>query len=444
MARLIATIMAFLQRLFLLSLAPLLAFFALREYSPETLQTFETALRSYVADTPLSQYLSDPLLPPSELPLLFSSVPQQSHVEKIAPIAVALAELGHPVTFICGRVFENYVSSLHPNIAFQPFEGNDDKFSEEDMKYWMSLPSGIEKEIWATNKVIVDGAPDAHNTYQAYFKNFRDRYGDTKPLISLYDCTVIGHQTVHLGVPGIKPDASIGISLLPLLLHSNETFPSRLGRKPHQGPDAQEVHQKAYESIKTENPYEWEVSQAWWAKLKEMGSPRDDFPQVLDGMNVNSDYLVTMGIPEFEFPRKNVGIDLRYFGALKKPQEQQSESSDLPSWWNDVIQAKAEGKKIVVVSQGTVETKPEELILPTLEALKDREDVFVVATFYTSEPEEVPGLVVPENARVAKYVPHNALLPLVRCCSTSISKLLTLFRLTSWSQTEAMEPFRNA
>ena len=67
----------------------------------------------------------------------------------------------------------------------------------------------------------------------------------------------------------------------------------------------------------------------------------------------------------------------------------------------------------ICVSQGTVETLPEELILPTMKVLSDNEELFVIATFYTSEPEEISGLIVPANARVAKYVPHDELLPLV-------------------------------
>ncbi|KAJ4293461.1 hypothetical protein N0V90_008744 [Kalmusia sp. IMI 367209] len=403
--------MAFFQKLFFFALAPLIALIALREYSPETINAFEDVLRPYLSSTPLAQFFSEQLPPRSEIPLLFSSVTHQSHIEKIGPMAVALAELGYPITFICGRVFEEYVTNLHPDIKFYPFQGLDDKLSKEDLAHWMSLPSGVDAEIFITKKVLVDGAPDGHNTYQAFFEEFREKYGNDKPLISLYDQSFLGHQTFLLGVPGIKPDASIGISLTPLLMDSNDTFPVRSGKKPHQGPDAKEVHRKAYEA--KEDRYSWEVSEAWWAKLREMGSTREGFPLFLDGMNRIPDHLITLGIPEFEFPRSDLRPNVRYVGAVQYGQKKQNEPVEFPSWWNDLLKAKEEGKKIIVVSQGTVETKPEEIIIPTLEALKDRDDVFVVATFYISEPEEVSGLVVPDNARVARYIPHDQLLPFV-------------------------------
>lgn len=403
--------MALFQRLLLFGLAPLVVFIALRGHSPEYFHAFENAIYPYISKTPLSQYFAEPLPARSEIPLLVSSVSHQSHFEKVGAVAAALAELGHPVTFMTGVVFKEAVGKLHPDIKFVPFQGIDDKLTEEDLVHWQSLPPGVEAEIWVTTKVIVDGAPDAHNTYQAYFEDFRENYGDTKPLISIYDQTIGGHQTFLLGVPGIKPDTSIGISMQPLLVHSNDTYPSRDGKKPHQGPDARAIHAKAYESHNDQ--YEWEVSKAWWAKLKEMGSIRDKFPQVLEGMNLNPDILVTMGVPEVEFPRTDLSLDVRYFGAFQYPQKKQSTILDPPKWWDDLSKAKAEGKKVVVVSQGTVETNPNDLILPTLEALKDRDDVLVVATFYISEPEDVPGLVVPSNARVAKYIPHDKLLPYV-------------------------------
>lgn len=435
------SVMAFFQRLFLFAFAPLVAFITLREYSPDSFRAFDDAIQSYIGGTPLSQYFTEPLPARSEIPLLVSSISHQSHFEKVGVIAAALADLGHPVTFITGKVFEEAVAKLHPNIEFIGFQGIDDKLTEEDLAHWQSLPSGVEAEIWVTTKVIVGGAEDAHNTYQAYFEDFRKKYGDKKPLISLYDQTIGGHRTFLLGVPGIKPDASIGISMQPLMVHSNDTYPVRDGKKPHQGPDARAIHQKAYDDHSDQ--YEWEVSKAWWAKLKDMGSTRDVFTQILDGMNRDPDLLITMGIPEFEFPRTDLDLNLRYFGAFKKPQKTSSASPDLPSWWDDLRKAKAAGKKIVVVSQGTVETNPNDLILPTLEAFKDRDDVLVIGTFYFSEPEDVPGLAVPKNARVAKYIPHDELLPYVNAHKPNEKHMLTLFRWISWSGTEVMVPYTN-
>jgi UDP:flavonoid glycosyltransferase YjiC (YdhE family) len=133
----------------------------------------------------------------------------------------------------------------------------------------------------------------------------------------------------------------------------------------------------------------------------------------MDSMHSVTDRILALGAPEFEFPRHDLRPTVHYLGALKNPNKTSSKQPDLPAWWYEVVEAKKRGKKIVAVSQGTVETDLTNLVLPTLEALEDREDVMVVATTVAFEPEEVQDLVVPANARVAKFVPYDLLLPMV-------------------------------
>lgn len=401
-----------MQRLFALGIVPLIAFFALQIYSPDLFHSVQDIIQPYISGTPFIHFLPEPNLPRSETPLFVTSVTHWSHYEKIAAIAVELAQLGYPVTFITGRIFENHVDNLHPNIKFLPFQGLDDKLSKEDTETYMSLPSGVEQELFITKKVLVDGMSDGHETLQAAFREFRDQHSEEKPLISLYDQSVTGHHPILLGSPGIRPDASIGISLAPLAIDSNDTFPFRTGKAPHQGPDAKEVHRKAYAAF-FEDRFNRELNEYWWAKLRDIGAAREKYPVILHAMNALPDYLMTLGIPEFEFPRSDLRDNIRYFGAFKKVGKQGDKEPELPNWWSDVARAKKEGKKIIAVSQGTVEVRPEDLVLPTLEALKDQEDVLVIATFVVTEPEDVPGLVVPDNARVAKFLPYDQLLPYV-------------------------------
>jgi UDP:flavonoid glycosyltransferase YjiC (YdhE family) len=126
-----------------------------------------------------------------------------------------------------------------------------------------------------------------------------------------------------------------------------------------------------------------------------------------------TDRILSLGVPEFEFPRSGIRPTDHYFGGFKKPQRSAVERADLPSWWSDILDAKQQGKNIVAVSQGTVKTDLSDLVLPTLEALKGRDDILVVATTVAVEPSDVPDLVVPQNARVAKFVPYDLLSPLV-------------------------------
>ncbi|KAH8900529.1 UDP-Glycosyltransferase/glycogen phosphorylase [Thozetella sp. PMI_491] len=68
-------------------------------------------------------------------------------------------------------------------------------------------------------------------------------------------------------------------------------------------------------------------------------------------------------------------------------------------------------KKIVFVSQGTACLNYEELILPTIRILKDRVDVLVIAALGARGAKLPDGFDIPSNARVADYVPYEAILP---------------------------------
>ena len=399
--------MALLQRLLSFGLVPLIALVALQLFSPGTLHDVRDTLLSYinVGAAPLAR---------SDTPLIVTAFPHFSHYEKIAKVAVGLAELGYPITFITGRIFEKEASSLHPNIKYYPQLGEADKLSEEDYKTFASLPPGSEEaELFIQKAAIVDGMKASHDTLQQVFRDFRAQYGDSKPLLSFYDSVVVGHIPVLLGAPGIRPDASFAIGIHPITLDSNDTYPFHIDKLPEKGPDARAIHWKAYQA-RHEHYRTREFDLYWWAKLRELGAIQDTYPSFLHGVVALPEHLMALGVPEFEFPRSDLRSNLHYFGALKSAKKTAPKPADLPSWWDDLAKAKKEGKKIVAVSQGTVEINFNDLLVPTLEALKDRDDVLVIASTVVMEPEDVPDLVLPANARAAKFIPYDDLLPLVR------------------------------
>lgn len=424
--------MALTQRLLASAFLPVITFFLAQLYYPDVIAGTREAVQPYVADIPLfSTLLAEPLPPRSETPLVFSAVAHWSHYEKVAKVAVALADLGYPITLITGGIFEDDVNSLHPNITFVPFQGKPDKLSEEDMEVLKTIvPASDEWEVFMTKKVLVEAIPDQFNTFQQVFSDFHDRYGDSRPLISLYDSALTGHHTLSLGVPGLKPDTIIGIGLHPYSLDSNETFPFHMGKPPHQGPDAHAVHHEANQP-RNRNYVTSEFVQIYWQQMRDMGATDIHDWHLTHIIAAVPEHLMLLGVPEFEFPRIQLRPDVHYFGALKTKKKASATNDNLPEWWNDVAAAKAAGKQLVAVSQGTVGTNLDDLLIPTLEALKDRDDVLVIATTVAVEPTDVPSLVVPSNTRVAKFVPYDLLLPQVNYPLPHRPLILTSNRLTS-------------
>ncbi|KAH6639051.1 hypothetical protein C7974DRAFT_387767 [Boeremia exigua] len=388
------------SRRFLISaIVPLFAMLVLQIYRPSLLQL--SNLRSVFFDE---------LPARSDTLIVISAFAHWSHYEKMAKLAVILAEIGYPIIFITGRIFEENVKALHARIEFRPLIGGDDKMSPEDLSIYLSKEPGQEQEMFITKVALIGSMKPTHETLQQVFQEFRNNYGDSKPLISLFDTPVIGHHPILLGAPGIKPDASIVVSCHPLILNSNDSYPFYVGKAPHVGPDARAVHQKAI--LDQQKDYKTATFRTWYQEaLNEHGAWTERY--IMDSMHSVTDQILALGVPEFEFPRSDIQPTVHYFGAMKTIKKLGAKGPALPSWWGDVIEAKQQGKRIVAVSQGTVETDLSNLVLPTLEALKHRDDVLVIATTVEIEPADVKDLNVPHNARVAKFVPYDLLLPLV-------------------------------
>jgi UDP:flavonoid glycosyltransferase YjiC (YdhE family) len=123
-----------------------------------------------------------------------------------------------------------------------------------------------------------------------------------------------------------------------------------------------------------------------------------------------ADAYLQLTVPGFEFPRL-LPPSVRFIGALPLVPNQ----APLPPWAQEL-----DGRrKVVLVSQGTVANQDLGLLVaPTLAALADEPDLLVVVTTGGRPVEAIPGP-IPANARLARYLPFEWLLPKVDVCVTN-------------------------
>lgn len=102
-----------------------------------------------------------------------------------------------------------------------------------------------------------------------------------------------------------------------------------------------------------------------------------------------------------------------YVGPLISPLN--GTSAALPEWWGEVVAP--ESRRVVGITQGTFATDPTSLILPSIRALRDDTSLLLVVP--SQQAEEITqallsdGGSLPENLRLAAWLPYEALLP--RC-----------------------------
>ena len=81
-------------------------------------------------------------------------------------------------------------------------------------------------------------------------------------------------------------------------------------------------------------------------------------------------------LTELEYPLSDLPPHIHFAGCL--PRKPVPSDYHYPNWWPEI--AGSASKKIVFVTQGTVACDWEDLLVPTLSGLKNRDDLLVVAT----------------------------------------------------------------
>ncbi|HEX8867059.1 MAG TPA: glycosyltransferase [Lentzea sp.] len=87
----------------------------------------------------------------------------------------------------------------------------------------------------------------------------------------------------------------------------------------------------------------------------------------------------------------------RFVGRLISP----TTRNDVPEWWPDL-----DGRTVVHVTQGTLETNPDDLLKPAIEALAGHDALVVCTTGGAPWSGQLP-----DNVRAAEFIPHDLLLP---------------------------------
>ena len=118
-----------------------------------------------------------------------------------------------------------------------------------------------------------------------------------------------------------------------------------------------------------------------------------------DAMVELPDAYLQLTVPRFELPRRQPTPSVHFVGPLPITPGQ----APIPPWAQDLDGS----RKVVLVTQGTLTNDDfGELVLPTMEALANEPDIIVVVTT-GGRPVETLGGPLPDNVRVAQYLPFE-------------------------------------
>ncbi|KAI9691405.1 MAG: hypothetical protein M1820_009677 [Bogoriella megaspora] len=340
--------------------------------------------------------------------VLITCLPGYGHVEKMRAIAAGLIARGYSVTFITASVYRKGIEST--GAYFVPLKSEADldmdRLDETHPEFW-NMPQGRERHEYAFRTFVIGPVKDSHLTVQEQLARYKDQ--SKNQVVVLQDTGFLGNAPILLGAPGLRVPV-IGIGTARLAMKSIDTPPFNSGLPP----DSSAEGRKRNAALQEEVEAKFATLQSGYQDiLRSLGvSSSIEILFYMDSQVVLADRFLQMSIPSIEYPRSDLPSNIRFIGALpttggrkaSKSLGAVSEAEHLPSWWDEVI---AHTRPLIVVSQGSKSTNPEELILPTLRALTDL-DVLVVATLVTVKP--LPNdFDIPSNVRTASFVPFHEL-----------------------------------
>ncbi len=319
---------------------------------------------------------------------LFASTPIEGHSATPVPIIARLIAAGHEVTWLAGTAFADRARATGANFA--PITDADDFSSVIDpTDYFPHLRElrGLALIKAAFRDVFIN---------QAY-----GQVTDLRRVLDDFAADVIVADPVNFGVPILAEQRAIpyaGIGDGPLGLMRAEAPPF--------GPAFGNVNgtigrlRNRFLNVATRRMLA--DVQSTFRQVRVDHGLAEPTQWVFDSMV--SPHLYLQGcVPGFEYPFAPVPSQIRFVGALRPKIPATWEP---PAWWDDLDDL-ADGRPIVVVTQGTIRPNTAELLRPTIEALR-RDDVLVVVTTGIGDPADLGDL--PGNVRAERFIPYELLL----------------------------------
>ena len=317
------------------------------------------------------------------------------HLNPLLAIGRILIDEGHDVVGICGSTMRTKFEKI--GMEFRSFpEGADQDLSDLAAIYpeFALMPPGLEKLRFTVQRFFIDTMLAQHDGLKQVLKWF------PADLI-IGENMLMGLLPMLLGPKAARP-AVVMCGTTYLLWHRQDGAPVLGGFAPVETEADRIQHDTASEAF--DRAVTAPMRRAVDARLAEIGV-RPLSRGVFDSLTALPDAYLQLTAPSFEFPRDDLPENLHFIGPLPIVPKQ----APIPSWADELDGS----RKVVLVTQGSVANYDfGHLIAPTLAALAREDDVLVVVTGGGRSTSAIPGA-IPDNVRLADYLPFEWLLPKV-------------------------------
>jgi len=318
---------------------------------------------------------------------MLTAMPFTGHVTPMRAVAQALVGRGHDVRVYTGSAFRDQVESS--GATFVPWQAAPE-FDENDLS--ATFPRLVGKK--GLGQLLINVQDVFIKTAPAQIADIAAEW-ERDPWDAMAGDEVSVGTALYAEQTG-RPWATV--ALLPLNMAGTQGPPSGMGIAPGRNPLTRMRDAVLRAAVPLfSGPLRKPLAQARY----DVGLPPSRL--TFDRVVFSPRLVVASGVPALDYERTDRPPSLHFVGELRSPLPPRGA---LPEWWGDL-----DGRRVVLVTQGTQNIDPSDLIHPALDALADRDVLIVVATGVPGR-DELP-FPVPANARVGGFLPYAELLPRV-------------------------------
>jgi MGT family glycosyltransferase len=322
--------------------------------------------------------------------ILFAAFPGDGHFNPLTGLAVHLKEQGYDVRFYTSSAYREKVQKL--GIPFFPFvrarELDVDKINETfpDRKKHKSQVAKLNYDI-----------------INVFIKQGPEYYEDLKAVRQTFPFEAMIADVAFTGIPWVADLMKIpviGVGVFPITKNSRDLPPAGLGMMPSYnffGHRKQDLLRWAAKNIlfAKSNKVMKEVLGGYGIECKA--------DSVFDLMPTKCNLVLQTGTPGFEYRRSDLDPKYKFIGPLLP----HSTKKDAQPWYDERLSTY---KKVVLVTQGTVEKDNTKLLVPALEALRNTEYLVVVTTG-GSDTEKLRQQYAAPNVIIEDFIPFADIMP---------------------------------
>jgi MGT family glycosyltransferase len=322
--------------------------------------------------------------------ILFSNVPADGHFNPLTGLAVHLQSLGCDVRWYASSQYSKKIEKLR--IPFYPFKRALD-WNGDNIDEIFPERAKIKNSIKKANFDIVN----------AFLMRSVEYYADISEIYRTFQFDIFIADNCYPAIPFIKEKIGvpvIAIGVLPLTETSKDLPPAGLGMMPSHsffGRMKQDFLRFLADKVLFRKPNQL------MRKLLHQHGISSGKSNAFDLISRKSTLLLQSGTPGFEYKRSDLGSNVRFIGPLL-PYTGKRQTAP----WSDP-RLKIY-KKVILVTQGTVEKDVEKIIVPVCEAFKDSE-YLVVATTGGSRTKELRNRFPQFNIIIEDFIPFADIMP---------------------------------